>query len=99
MNILLTNDDGYNAIGINILKDKLSKYGRVQTIRESTGNVQLNLFIVLFFRKLFQRFIRLVSDKNCNSVQVGNVFADDFQDYHIIRFECPVFNQNYKSYE
>ena len=26
-------------------------------------------------------------------------FPDDFQDYHIIRFECPVFNQNYKSYE
>ena len=24
---------------------------------------------------------------------------DDFQDYHIIRFECPVFNKNYKSYE
>ena len=29
MNILLTNDDGYNSIGIRILKDKLSKYGRV----------------------------------------------------------------------
>ena len=29
MNIFLTNDDGYNSIGINILKDKLSKYGRV----------------------------------------------------------------------
>lgn len=29
MNILLTNDDGFNSIGINILKDKLAKYGRV----------------------------------------------------------------------
>ena len=29
MNILLTNDDGYNAIGIKLLKKKLEKYGRV----------------------------------------------------------------------
>ena len=29
MNILLTNDDGYNAKGINILKEKLAKYGTV----------------------------------------------------------------------
>lgn len=29
MNILLTNDDGYNAPGIQILKKLLSKYGRV----------------------------------------------------------------------
>ena len=29
MKILLTNDDGYNAIGIQILKEKLSKYGKV----------------------------------------------------------------------
>lgn len=29
MNILLTNDDGYNSRGINILKDKLAKYGTV----------------------------------------------------------------------
>ena len=29
MKILLTNDDGYNAIGIQILKEKLSKYGEV----------------------------------------------------------------------
>ena len=32
MNILLTNDDGYNSIGINILKDKLKKYGRVTIV-------------------------------------------------------------------
>ena len=36
MNILLTNDDGYNAIGINILKDKLSKYGRVVVVAPIT---------------------------------------------------------------
>ena len=29
MNILLTNDDGYLATGICLLKDKLSKYGKV----------------------------------------------------------------------
>lgn len=29
MNILLTNDDGYNYKGIRLLKEKLSKYGRV----------------------------------------------------------------------
>ncbi len=32
MNILLTNDDGYNAIGINILKEKLKKYGTVYEV-------------------------------------------------------------------
>ena len=36
MNILLTNDDGYNAIGINILKDKLSKYGKVVVVAPIT---------------------------------------------------------------
>ena len=29
MNILLTNDDGYNSLGIKILKKKLEKYGTV----------------------------------------------------------------------
>ena len=29
MNILLTNDDGYDSKGIHLLKDKLKKYGRV----------------------------------------------------------------------
>ena len=29
MNILLTNDDGYDSQGIHLLKDKLKKYGRV----------------------------------------------------------------------
>ena len=32
MKILLTNDDGYNAEGILILKDKLSKYGEVTIV-------------------------------------------------------------------
>ena len=32
MKILLTNDDGYNAIGIRILKEKLSKYGDVTIV-------------------------------------------------------------------
>ena len=32
MNILLTNDDGYFATGINLLKYKLSKYGRVVVV-------------------------------------------------------------------
>ena len=32
MNILLTNDDGYDSRGINILKDKLSKYGTVVVV-------------------------------------------------------------------
>lgn len=36
MNILLTNDDGYDSIGIHILKDKLSKYGRVVIVAPLT---------------------------------------------------------------
>lgn len=32
MNILLTNDDGYNSKGILLLKEKLSKYGQVVVI-------------------------------------------------------------------
>ena len=36
MNILLTNDDGYNAPGIQILKDKLSKYGDVTVVAPFT---------------------------------------------------------------
>ena len=32
MNILLTNDDGYNSKGILLLKEKLAKYGRVVVI-------------------------------------------------------------------
>ena len=36
MKILLTNDDGYNAIGIQILKEKLSKYGEVTIVAPFT---------------------------------------------------------------
>lgn len=32
MNILLTNDDGYDAYGISLLREKLSKYGRVVVV-------------------------------------------------------------------
>ena len=37
MNILLTNDDGYNSIGINLLKEKLSKYGNVTLVAPETS--------------------------------------------------------------
>lgn len=36
MKILLTNDDGYNAIGIQILKEKLAKYGEVTVVAPFT---------------------------------------------------------------
>ena len=36
MNILLTNDDGYNAPGIQILKEKLSKYGNITVVAPFT---------------------------------------------------------------
>lgn len=37
MNILLTNDDGYDFKGIQILKEKLSKYGRVIIVAPKHG--------------------------------------------------------------
>ncbi len=47
MNILLTNDDGYNALGINKLKALLSKYGKVIVVAPkevmSAKSVALNL--------------------------------------------------------
>lgn len=47
MNILLTNDDGYNALGIKILKALLSKYGKVVVVAPKTvmsaKSVALNL--------------------------------------------------------
>lgn len=47
MNILLTNDDGYNALGINKLKALLSKYGKVIVVAPkevmSAKSVSLNL--------------------------------------------------------
>ena len=36
MKILLTNDDGYNALGINILREKLAKYGEVIVVAPYT---------------------------------------------------------------
>lgn len=36
LNILLTNDDGYTAKGINVLKSLLSKYGRVVMVAPKT---------------------------------------------------------------
>ena len=32
LNILITNDDGYNAKGINILAEMMSRYGNVTVI-------------------------------------------------------------------
>ena len=47
MNILLTNDDGYNALGINVLKELLSEYGKVVVaapkVVMSAKSVALNL--------------------------------------------------------
>lgn len=47
MNILLTNDDGYNALGIKTLKALLSKYGKVIVVAPkvvmSAKSVALNL--------------------------------------------------------
>ena len=47
MNILLTNDDGYNALGIKTLKALLSKYGKVVVVAPkvvmSAKSVALNL--------------------------------------------------------
>ena len=47
MNILLTNDDGYNALGIKTLKALLSKYGKVTVVAPkvvmSAKSVALNL--------------------------------------------------------
>ena len=47
MNILLTNDDGYNALGIKTLKALLSKYGKVVVVAPKTvmsaKSVALNL--------------------------------------------------------
>ena len=47
MNILLTNDDGYNAIGILLLQKKLSKYGRVVIVAPSKGMSAKSVAITL----------------------------------------------------
>ena len=72
--ILPANSDRH--VGIIRIKEKyspyvlstfiLSKYGRMQTLRESTGNVQLNLFIY----KLKELFIPNFSDKI--QIQISN---------------------------
>lgn len=36
MNILLVNDDGYNSTGINLLKKKLEKYGKIYVMAPAT---------------------------------------------------------------
>ena len=56
LNILLTNDDGYTAKGINVLKSCLSKYGRVVVVAPKTvmsaKSVSLNLGTPVSIEKL-----------------------------------------------
>ncbi len=47
MNILLTNDDGYNATGIKLLKKLLSKYGRVVIVAPLTAMSAMSVSITL----------------------------------------------------
>ena len=62
----------------------LSKYGKTQTLRESTGNVQLNLFIYKLkeleipkFSKLFQKEIeKIVKTAHCNLQNAQNLYTE-----------------------
>lgn len=47
MNILLTNDDGYNATGIKLLKKLLSKYGRVVIVAPLQAMSAMSVSITL----------------------------------------------------
>lgn len=47
MNILLTNDDGYFAIGVKLLKEKLAKYGRVVIVAPKEAMSAKSVSIVL----------------------------------------------------
>lgn len=63
MNILLVNDDGYNAIGIKVLEEKLKSYGDVYVVAPyehmSGKSVSLTIFSSMEFIKFDDRHYAL----------------------------------------
>ena len=63
MNILLVNDDGYNAIGIKVLEEKLKSYGDVYVVAPyehmSGKSVSLTIFSSMEFIKIDDRHYAL----------------------------------------
>ena len=59
MNILLTNDDGYQANGINLLAKLLKKYGdrAKEFIEKHLEIITVLLFILLFLAVYFVKMI------------------------------------------
>ncbi len=79
MNILLTNDDGYNSEGILLLKDKLKKYGIV--------------VIVAPLKHMSAKSVSITLGTGFHVLDMGdNVFACDGTPADCVSFACNALN-------
>ena len=75
MNILLTNDDGYNSEGILLLKEKLSKYG--------------NVVIVAPLKHMSAKSVSITIGEGFHVHDIGNgIFACDGTPADCVSFAC-----------
>ncbi len=82
MNILLVNDDGINATGINILKEKLKKYGNIYVVAPATEQSCKSHYINCFSGLNY----KIIDDPNVKkSIMVEGSPAD------CVRFACVYF--------
>ncbi len=78
LNILLTNDDGFSATGISVLKGLLSKYGRVVIVAPKTvmsaKSVSLNLGHPISIEKMDEDlYVADGTPADCVSFGLGNL--------------------------
>ena len=79
MNILLTNDDGYNSEGILLLKEKLQKYGKV--------------VIVAPLKHMSAKSVSITLGTGFHVLDMGdNVFACDGTPADCVSFACNALN-------
>lgn len=79
MNILLTNDDGYNSVGLLLLKEKLSKYG--------------NVIICAPYTHMSAKSVSIILDRGCKLYKIdNNYFAFDGTPADCVAFALTQFD-------
>mgnify|MGYP002508501435 CR=1 FL=1 len=86
MNILITNDDGYNSKGIKVLVDIMKKYGEVTVIAPKKHQSGMSMAVSLGFKQIAHKDLGNgwhyldATPASCVKFGLNTVFADNYPD-------------------
>lgn len=86
MNILITNDDGYQAKGIKVLADILSSYGNVTVIAPKKHQSGMSMAVSLGFKQIAHKYLGNgwhyvdATPASCVKYGLNTVFLDNYPD-------------------